>query len=109
MRFDTMLESYVWNSVATSHDMDSEAQRYLGTRDHHYEDVAGKGAKQISFNQVPVDKAGEYAAEDADVTLRLHRALWPQLDAACRRWRACTRRSSSRWCRCCRRWSTTAC
>ncbi len=79
MRFDTMLESYVWNSVATNHDMDSDAQRYLGIRTITYEDVAGKGAKQISFDQVPVEKAGEYAAEDADVTLRLHAALWPQL------------------------------
>ena len=62
MRFDTMLESYVWNSVATNHDMDSDAQRYLGLRTIRYEDVAGKGAKQLSFNQVPVEKAAEYAA-----------------------------------------------
>ncbi|MGH8268057.1 MAG: DNA polymerase I, partial [Steroidobacteraceae bacterium] len=81
MRFDTMLESYVWNSVATNHDLDSDAQRYLGLRTITFEDVAGKGARQISFEQVPVDKASEYAAEDADVTLRLHRALWPQLQA----------------------------
>jgi DNA polymerase-1 len=81
MRFDTMLESYVWNSVATNHDMDSDAQRYLGMRTITYEDVAGKGARQISFDQVPVERAGEYAAEDADVTLRLHQALWPQLTA----------------------------
>ena len=79
MRFDTMLESYVWNSVATNHDMDSDAQRYLGMRTITYEEVAGKGAKQISFDQVPVEQASEYSAEDADVTLRLHRALWPQL------------------------------
>ena len=81
MRFDTMLESYVWNSVATNHDMDSDAQRYLGLRPISYEDVAGKGAKQLSFDQVPLEKAAEYAAEDADVTLRLHRALWPQLQS----------------------------
>jgi DNA polymerase-1 len=81
MRFDTMLESYVWNSVATNHDMDSDAQRYLGVRTITYEEVAGKGAKQISFDQVPVEKAAEYAAEEADVTLRLHQALWPQLTA----------------------------
>jgi DNA polymerase-1 len=81
MRFDTMLESYVWNSVATNHDMDSDAQRYLGMRTITYEDVAGKGARQICFDQVPVERAGEYAAEDADVTLRLHQALWPQLTA----------------------------
>jgi DNA polymerase I len=79
MRFDSMLESYVWNSVATNHDLDSDAQRYLGLRTISYEDVAGKGAKQLSFDQVPVEKAVEYAAEDADVTLRLHRTLWPQL------------------------------
>jgi DNA polymerase-1 len=80
MRFDSMLESYVWNSVATNHDLDSDAQRYLGLRTISYEDVAGKGAKQLSFDQVPVEKAVEYAAEDADVTLRLHRTLWPQLE-----------------------------
>src|SRR5947208_15144729 len=79
MRFDSMLESYVWNSVATNHDMDADAQRYLGLRTITYEDVAGKGAKQLSFDQVPLERAGEYAAEDADVTLRLHGALWPQL------------------------------
>jgi len=78
MRFDSMLESYVWNSVLR-HDMDSAAERYLGIRTIHYEDVAGKGAKQIPFNQVPVDKAAEYSAEDADVTLRLHDVLWPQI------------------------------
>ncbi|HET9329510.1 MAG TPA: DNA polymerase I, partial [Steroidobacteraceae bacterium] len=81
MRFDTMLESYVWNSVATNHDMDADAQRYLGVRTISYEEVTGKGARQICFDQVPIDKASEYAAEDADVTLRLHRALWPQLES----------------------------
>ena len=80
MRFDTMLESYVWNSVATRHDMDSAAERYLGLKTVHYEDVAGKGAKQIPFSQVSVEIAGDYAAEDADVTLRLHRTLWPAID-----------------------------
>jgi DNA polymerase I len=79
MRFDSMLESYVWNSVAIRHDMDSAAARYLGIQTIRYEDVAGKGAKQIPFSQVPVDKAAEYSAEDADVTLRLHQVLWPQL------------------------------
>ena len=79
MRFDSMLESYVWNSTATRHDMDSVAERYLGIRTIHYEDVAGKGAKQISFSQVPVDKAAEYSSEDSDVTLRLHQVLWPQI------------------------------
>ncbi len=81
LRFDSMLESYVLNSVATRHDMDSAAERYLGIRTIHFEDVAGKGAKQLTFNQVPVDKAAEYAAEDADVTMRLHRVLRPQLEA----------------------------
>ncbi len=82
MRFDSMLESYVWNSVAIRHDMDSAAEKYLGIRTIHYEDVAGKGAKQIPFSQVPVDKAAEYSAEDADVTLRLHQVLWPQIGTA---------------------------
>jgi DNA polymerase-1 len=76
-----MLESYVLNSVVTRHDMDSAARKYLGISTIRYEDVAGKGAKQISFNQVDVDRAAEYSAEDADVTLRLHLALWPQIEA----------------------------
>jgi DNA polymerase-1 len=80
MRFDTMLESYVWNSVATRHDMDSAALAYLGINTIHYEDVAGKGAKQIPFNQVAIEQAAEYAAEDADVTMRLHRVLWPKIE-----------------------------
>ncbi|MGO9423763.1 MAG: DNA polymerase I [Steroidobacteraceae bacterium] len=80
-RYDSMLESYVLNSVATRHDMDSTAEKYLGIRTIHFEDVAGKGAKQITFNQVDVDRAAEYAAEDADVTLRLHQAIWPQIEA----------------------------
>ena len=80
-RYDTMLESYVLNSVATRHDMDSMAGRYLGIATIHFEDVAGRGAKQISFDQVDVATATAYSAEDADVTLRLHQALWPQLAA----------------------------
>jgi DNA polymerase-1 len=80
-RFDSMLESYVLNSVATRHDMDSTSQRYLGVKTIQYEDVVGKGAKQISFNQVDVDRAAEYSAEDADITLQLHRAIWPQIEA----------------------------
>ena len=76
---DTMLESFVLNSTATRHDMDSLAQRYLGYTTIRFEDVAGKGAKQISFSQVGIEEASRYAAEDADVTLRLHRALSPQL------------------------------
>ena len=81
MRYDTMLESYVWNSVATNHELDADAQRYLGLRPIGFEAVAGRGAKQLCFDQVPVERASEYAAMDADVTLRLHRALWPQLNA----------------------------
>jgi DNA polymerase-1 len=78
-RHDTMLESYVLNSTATRHDMDSMAAHLLGMRTIHYEDVCGKGARHITFNQVSIDKAAEYSAEDADVTLRLHRLLWPRL------------------------------
>jgi DNA polymerase-1 len=81
MRFDTMLESYVWNSVATNHDLDADAQRYVGVRTIAYADLTGKGAKQISFDQVPIERASAYAAEEADVALRLHQALWPQLES----------------------------
>jgi DNA polymerase-1 len=79
MRYDTMLESYVWNSVATRHDMDSTAAKYLGIKTIKFEDVAGKGAKQLTFNQVPVERAAEYSAEDADVTLQLHQVLSAKL------------------------------
>jgi DNA polymerase-1 len=81
-RYDTMLESYVLNSTATRHDMDSMAAKYLGIQTIKFEDVAGKGAKQLTFDQVGVETAAAYAAEDADVTLRLHLNLWPQLQAA---------------------------
>ena len=81
LRYDTMLESYVLNSVATRHDMDSVAAHYLGLTTITFADVAGKGAKQLTFNQVPLETAGPYAAEDADVTLRLHRVLRPRLEA----------------------------
>jgi len=80
-RFDCMLESYVLNSVATRHDMDSTAAKYLGVKTIQVEDVAGKGAKRIAFNQIDVERAAEYSAMDADVTLRLHQSLWPQLEA----------------------------
>jgi DNA polymerase I len=79
--FDTMLESYVLDSVASRHNMDDLAQRYLGLKTISFEDVAGKGAKQLTFNDVPVDQATQYAAEDADITLRLHETLWPKLAA----------------------------
>ena len=80
-RYDTMLESYVLNSTATRHDLDSVARRYLGRETIHFEDVAGKGAKQLRFDEVPLDQAAPYAAEDADVSLQLHATLWPQLQA----------------------------
>ncbi len=79
MAYDSMLESYVLNSVATRHDMDSVARQYLGKETIHYEDVAGKGAKQLTFNQIDLETASPYAAEDADITLQLHDALWQQL------------------------------
>jgi DNA polymerase-1 len=79
IRFDTMLESYVLDSTATRHDMDSVAQKYLGHTNITYEDVAGKGANQLDFNQVPIEQAAPYAAEDADITLRLHETMWPLL------------------------------
>ncbi len=79
IRHDTMLESYVLDSTATRHDMDSLALKYLGKNTIHYEDVAGKGAKQIPFQAVPLEQAVPYAAEDADITLQLHQRLWPQL------------------------------
>tara|TARA_R110001599_G_scaffold353459_1_gene592556 strand:- start:264491 stop:267205 length:2715 start_codon:yes stop_codon:yes gene_type:complete len=79
IRFDTMLESYVLDSTATRHDMDSLALKYLGLKTIHFEDVAGKGAKQLTFNQITLEEAGPYAAEDADITLRLHETLWPRL------------------------------
>ena len=77
--FDTMLESYVLDSVATRHDMDSLAAEYLGETTISFTDVAGKGASQLTFNQVPLEEAAPYAAEDADITLRLHQVLWPEL------------------------------
>lgn len=81
MRFDSMLESYVINSTAGRHDMDSLAARYLERKTIKFEDVAGKGAKQLTFNDVPVEQAAPYAAEDADITMQLHRKLWPRLRA----------------------------
>jgi len=79
MQFDSMLESYVLNSVATRHDMDSTARYYLDIDTIHFEDVAGKGAKQLTFNQIDLELAAPYAAEDADITLRLHEHLWGEL------------------------------
>jgi DNA polymerase-1 len=79
IEFDTMIESYCYNSVATRHNMDALALKYLGYETVHFEDIAGKGAKQLTFNQIDIEKAGHYAAEDADITLRLHHAIFPAL------------------------------
>ncbi|WP_434017576.1 DNA polymerase I [Thalassotalea sediminis] len=79
--YDTMIESYCLNSVATRHNMDALAEKYLDYKTVHFEDIAGKGAKQLTFNQIDLEKAGHYAAEDADITLRLHQAIFPQLEA----------------------------
>lgn len=80
IRFDTMLESYVLDSVANRHDMDTLALKYLGYKTTTFEEVAGKGKKQLCFSEVTLDQATPYAAEDADVTLRLHQVLWPKLE-----------------------------
>ncbi|MEE4281959.1 MAG: DNA polymerase I, partial [Pseudomonadales bacterium] len=79
--YDTMLESYVLNSVATRHNMDALAGFYLDRKTISFTDIAGKGAKQLTFNDVGVEQATNYAAEDADITLALHHVLWPQLSA----------------------------
>ncbi|MBS0877879.1 MULTISPECIES: DNA polymerase I [unclassified Tatumella] len=80
IRFDTMLESYMLNSVAGKHDMDSLAQRWLNHKTITFEDIAGKGKKQLTFNQIALEQASPYAAEDADVTLQLHLKFWPLLE-----------------------------
>ncbi len=80
IEFDTMLESYVWNSIGSRHNMDDLAQNYLGYKTVTFEEIAGKGVKQLSFNQLKIEDAGHYAAEDADITLRLHQYFWPQLE-----------------------------
>ncbi|WP_426596159.1 DNA polymerase I [Pectobacterium brasiliense] len=77
--FDTMLESYVLDSVAGRHDMDSLAERYLSHKTITFEEIAGKGKNQLTFNQIALEQAGPYAAEDADVTLHLHQKLWGKL------------------------------
>jgi len=76
---DTMLESYVFNSVATRHNMDDLAQKYLGRKTVKFEEIAGKGVKQRTFNQIELEIAGHYAAEDADITFQLHETLWPKI------------------------------
>lgn len=82
MRFDAMLESYVWNSTATRHDLDALARKYLGIETSNYDEIVGRGAKKISFSQVAIEVAARCAAEEADVSLQLHRTLWPQMQAA---------------------------
>jgi DNA polymerase-1 len=79
--YDTMLESYVLDSTATRHDMDSLAKKYLDYETIHFEEIAGKGKKQLTFNQIELEKATPYAAEDADICLRLHHTLWPRLQS----------------------------
>ena len=81
IQHDTMIESYVLNSTGSRHDMDTLAEKYLGRTTIHFEDIAGKGAKQLTFNQIELEKAAPYAAEDADITLQLHEALFPRLAA----------------------------
>ncbi|MDD9175021.1 DNA polymerase I [Aliivibrio sp. S2TY2] len=81
IKFDTMLESYVYNSVAGKHNMDSLALRYLQHNTISFEEIAGKGKKQLTFNQIALDEAAPYAAEDADITLRLHHVLNAKLEA----------------------------
>jgi len=78
--FDTMLESYVFNSIGSRHNMDALAQNYLNYKTVTFEELAGKGVKQLTFNQLKIEDAGHYAAEDADITLRLHQFFWPQLE-----------------------------
>ncbi|MFT5520713.1 MAG: DNA polymerase-1, partial [Enterobacterales bacterium] len=80
IKYDTMLESYVINSVGNRHDMNTLALKFLNHKTIHFEEVAGKGKKQITFNQVDLELAGPYAAEDADITLRLHEKLWPSIE-----------------------------
>ena len=80
IKHDTMLQSYVCNSVASRHDLDTLCEKHLNHANIHFEDVAGKGAKQITFDQVELEQAVDYAAEDADMVLRLHNIFWPELE-----------------------------
>ncbi|WP_273802262.1 DNA polymerase I [Proteus vulgaris] len=81
IHFDTMLESYVLNSVSNRHDMDTLAEKHLNHKTTTFEEIAGKGKGQLTFNQIEVEQATLYAAEDADITLLLHQALYPQIEA----------------------------
>ncbi|KZM40286.1 DNA polymerase I [Marinomonas sp. SBI22] len=80
IEFDTMLESYIFNSTANRHDMDSLAKKFLSHKSVSFEEIAGKGAKQKTFNQIDLEEAAFYAAEDADITFRLHQAIWTKLE-----------------------------
>jgi DNA polymerase-1 len=102
---DTLLQSYVLEAHR-NHDMDSLAERHLGRRTITYAEVCGKGANQIRFDDVALDRATEYAAEDAEVTLALHQALWPRIGRSCA---SCTARSNYRPRRCCSRWNAPGC
>ena len=82
LQYDTMLESYIVDAVGSRHDMDSLARKYLGVETIHFENIAGKGAGQLTFNQIALEEAAPYAAEDADITLRLHQSLWPKVNEA---------------------------
>lgn len=82
VRFDAMLESYVWNSTAVKHDVPSLARKYLGFETIGYEDIAGRGAKQLGVNQIAIDTATSHCAQEADVSLQLHHVLWPQIESA---------------------------
>ncbi|MBO0639341.1 DNA polymerase I [Pantoea agglomerans] len=80
IKFDTMLESYILNSVVGKHDMDSLAARWLNHKTVTFQEIAGKGKNQLTFNQIALEQASHYAAEDADVTLQLHLKMWPELE-----------------------------
>ena len=80
VRYDSMLESYVWNSTATDHSLEKTAAKYLGIQPRSYEELAGKGAKQITFDQVEVERGTDYGAEQSDLPMRLHQTLWPQIE-----------------------------
>ena len=108
VRHDTLLQSYVLESHQP-HDMDSLAQRHLGVKTIAYEEVVGKGAGQIPFDQVSVEQATEYSAEDADVTLQLHHKLYPLDRQPTRSSPSSTTRSRCRSCRCSSTWSASAC
>ncbi|WP_210510611.1 DNA polymerase I [Pantoea ananatis] len=80
IKYDTMLESYILNSVVGKHDMDSLSARWLNHKTITFEEIAGKGKNQLTFNQIALEQAAHYAAEDADVTLQLHLKMWPELE-----------------------------